>query len=122
MMEYVKCPYCSSSAKKVSGDVIYPHRKDLNGKEFYLCQPCGAYVGCHADGKPYGRLANSELRKHRMMAHGLFDRIWKDGGVSRSSAYQWLAAKMGLNTSDCHIGMFDVDKCKEVIQICEKEE
>lgn len=41
------CPYCGNPAQFVTGEVIYPHRKDLHDKKFYACPPCDAYVGCH---------------------------------------------------------------------------
>lgn len=113
------CPYCGEASKLVGGDVIYPHRPDLYDKKFYQCSPCGAYVGCHkGTEKPLGRLANAELRRAKMAAHGAFDPIWRNGGMKRSNAYAWLAQQLGLSEEECHIGMFDVDRCKQVVAIC----
>lgn len=115
----MKCPYCNADALCVSGDVIYPHRPDLHQKKFYLCKPCDAYVGCHGTTViPLGRLANAELRIAKMKAHAAFDPMWKAGDITRSQAYVWLADKLGLTTRQCHIGMFDLDQCKQVVQIC----
>ena len=113
----VKCPYCDNDAVFVKGSKIYPHRPDLYGKKFYLCSPCDAYVGCHSDGKPLGRLANRQLRKAKMQAHAVFDPLWKDGPLSRTEAYRWLSKAMGLHPDETHIGMFDVGQCLKVEQL-----
>lgn len=114
-----KCPYCDSNPKLVDGSVIYPHRPDLAYKHFWLCQQCSAYVGCHPNSKkPLGRLANAELRKYKSMAHAAFDPSWKEGWMSRSDAYSWLAAQLSIDKSECHIGMFDIDMCKRVLEVC----
>jgi len=115
------CPYCWEKAKLVDGKAIYPHRPDLYSLNFYQCSPCGAYVGCHktGDGKqPLGRLANAELRKAKSAAHAAFDPMWKDGKKKRGSAYAWLADNLGIDKRDCHIGMFDVETCRRVVEIC----
>lgn len=115
----MKCPYCGKSAKLVSGEVIYPHRHDLYAKQFYLCRPCDAYVGCHqGTTNPLGRLANAELRKAKMEAHAAFDPIWKSGQKKRGSAYAWLCDQLGIDKKGCHIGMFDVDMCNRVVAVC----
>jgi hypothetical protein len=113
------CPYCGEFSKLVDGSVIYPHRPDLFAKKFYQCAPCDAYVGCH-DGttKPLGRLANAALRAAKKRAHAAFDPIWKSGQKKRGSAYAWLADRLGIDKQDCHIGMFDVDQCRRVVEIC----
>lgn len=121
----MKCPYCEEDAKLVTGKEIYPHRRDLWSNKIWLCEPCDAYVGCHKRSKqfptgeePLGRLANKELRKAKMAAHAVFDPTWKSKVISRSSAYNLLARDLGIEVKDCHIGMFDVDMCKKVIELC----
>ena len=115
----VICPYCNKEAELVTGDIIYPHRQDLYEKSFYLCEPCNAYVGCHnGTDEPLGRLANAELRQAKMWAHKFFDAIWKSGKMKRKQAYEWLADKLEIEIEDCHIGMFDIDMCKKVVEIC----
>ena len=114
----VRCPYCGDTAGLVGGDRIYPHRPDLHAKRFWLCSPCAAYVGCHpGTDKPLGRLADDELRRAKMAAHGMFDDLWKSGEMRRSEAYAWLANEMGIEPRDCHIGMMDVAQCRAVVQI-----
>ena len=115
----IACHYCLSNAELVSGDVIYPHRKDLYSKLFYLCSPCKAYVGCHAGGdKPLGILANESLRKAKSKAHSYLDPIWRNGYMKRKEVYKWLANELQIDVDDCHIGMMDEDMCALAADVC----
>lgn len=116
----VYCPYCGNKAEYVDSAEIY-------GKSYgmvYLCRPCDAYVGVH-DGTdtPLGRLANRDLRRWRNRVHAAFDPLWQQGRYRRrrNDAYAWLAGKMGLTKEETHIAMFDVEQCKQVIQIMDNE-
>jgi len=110
------CPYCGNFSRKVKGNEIYPHRKDLHKLTFYSCSSCDAYVGCHkGSSKPMGRLANKELRKAKGSAHRAFDQLWRLGDMKRKDAYKWLAETLGIDGKDCHIGMFDVETCDDVV-------
>lgn len=132
-MKDLICPYCGSNAPLESTKKIY------QGRDFglaYICSQyptCDAYVGCHKEsGKPLGRLANKELREWKIKAHAAFDELWKrklakrrkergeDYKViyARGSGYKWLRGQLGIEAKDCHIGMFDVDMCKRVIDVC----
>jgi hypothetical protein len=104
----------------VTGVSIYPHRPDLFAKLFYKCDTCGAYVGCHpGTDRPLGRLANAELRKAKSEAHAAFDPKWQRGKwAPRWRAYTKLAALLGIPSEDCHIGMFDIEQCKRVVEVC----
>lgn len=115
------CPYCGNLSHLVNGLVIYPHRTDLEERLFYHCAPCDAYVGTHKGTKtPLGRLANAELRRAKQEAHASFDPIWELGKKTRHEAYAWLANELNIPTKECHIGGFDVDTCKKVVEICRK--
>ena len=123
----VICPYCQNDAKFVTGRKIYPHRPDLFNKRFYLCEPCGAYVGTHRGTKaPLGRLADQELRQWKMKAHAAFDPLWQVSSSlrsrRRSSCYKRLAKAMNINAQECHIGLFDVDQCKQVVELIKSGE
>lgn len=116
-MTEVICSYCGKAAQQVSGDVIYPHRPDLKDRQFFLCRPCNAYVGCHKTGEPLGTLANETLRAARKRAHEVFDALWKnDGPMSRTEAYVWLANTLGVDPQKCHIAMFDEAQCSQTVQ------
>ena len=115
----VICPYCGKSALLVDGREVYPYRKDLWCEMFYICKPCGAWVGVHKDSKkfaPLGVLANAELREARIKAHAAFDSLWKNK-MTRRDAYKWLMKRLGLSSKQCHIGMFDVYMCKKVVEV-----
>lgn len=120
------CPYCDKASRLVGGSHLYPHRPDLFGKKFWVCDDCSAWVGCHPPKKeggmgdgtmPLGRLANAELRKAKSAAHAAFDPLWRSRRMRRSEAYSWLAEKLGISGANCHIGMFDVDQCKAVVAV-----
>lgn len=119
----VKCDYCDNPAQLVDSKIVY---KQSHGKLWY-CEPCGAWVGCHrGTDVPLGRLANAMLRRWRIEAHATFDPLWKElvtelkftKAHARNLSYAWLAKKMGIPRHECHMGMFDVDQCREVIRIC----
>lgn len=112
------CPYCGKDSALVGGDKVYPHRPDLKSKNFYLCEPCGAYVGCHPGStRALGRLADAKLRSAKMAAHNNFDRLWKSKRISRSAAYGRLSKALGLAPEQTHIGMFDVSQCLRVVEL-----
>ena len=118
----MKCDYCGRKAVLTTGDVVYPHRPDLRGRVFWVCEPCDARVGCHPDtATPLGRMANADLRAAKQEAHKVFDPIWKDGRRSRSDAYTWLAYKLGISKSKCHIGLFDIAMCRKVVEVCTQQ-
>jgi hypothetical protein len=113
----VACHYCGKPAFLVTGDVIYPHRPDLESKRFWNCAPCGAYVGCHPGTiKPLGILAKAELRTLKSRVHAAFDPVWRSRQMSRSAAYQWLADGLGIPPQQCHVGMFTEDRCRAALK------
>jgi len=119
----MNCNYCDKPTVYIDSQVIY----GTSYGYVYYCEPCSAWVGVHkGTDKPLGRLANGELREWKKKAHATFDPLWKrkvikDGigkGKARRKGYKWLADSMGIGVKDCHIGMFDVDQCKQVVGIC----
>lgn len=127
MIKAPNCPYCGKKSVITNGKALYPNRPDLADKPFYLCRPCDAYVGCHKDTlNPLGRLANQQLRNAKRSAHAAFDPMWLakvereqvSKRQARNAAYKWLATCLGISLADCHIGMFDVAQCEQVIAIC----
>ena len=116
----MNCPYCGELAEKVTGDVIYPHRRDLRHLIFYRCVPCDARVGTHSDsGEPLGTLAKEELRGLRQEAHGVLDRLWrksKGGLLFRGFVYTWLQLRLNMDSTP-HIGVMNEEQCREVIAL-----
>lgn len=123
------CQYCGSVARFRDAQVVYgAGRADFG--HMWVCANyprCDAYVGCHrSSGKPLGCLANPELRKAKKAAHASFDPLWRivmrrdriSKGAARGRAYRWLATQLGLEPTECHIGMFDVERCRRVVEIC----
>ncbi len=118
-MSQVTCPYCQADAELTTGKEIYPHRRDLYQLRFWICRPCKAHTGTHKYSKnhaPKGRLANADLRKARSAAHRAFDPLWRDHGMHRSEAYEWLREAMGWERQP-HIGFMDVAECERVIEL-----
>ena len=124
----MKCPYCGTEAKLDDSAVVY--RKSYG--PIWICgqfPKCDSYVGCHpGTHTPLGRMANAELRHAKMAAHQAFDVLWKDKQTKnltrnqvRNIAYRWLASNLEIKFEDCHIGMFDVETCQRVVQVCKKE-
>jgi len=113
------CPYCFQPSKLVTGLDIYPHRKDLSYLSFWQCKPCNAYVGCHKNSEaiPLGTPANKELRALRSQLHEAFDPIWQFTPMKRSKAYFWLAQRLNIDFSDCHIAMFDIHTCHKAMDV-----
>ena len=118
------CPYCNKATEHVPDTEVY---NISFGGMIYLCRDCDAYVGCHKN-KPdqsLGRLANKELRQAKIEAHYYLDNLWQrridaetTKGHARGKAYKWLREQMNLTSAECHIGMFDVEQCKKVVEIC----
>lgn len=112
------CPHCGNPGELVTGENLYPKRKDLWCRKFWLCRPCDAYVGCHKKtSAPLGTLANAELRMERGLAHSAFDPLWKGGEMERNEAYAWLCDQLGIDKKYCHIAMFDTETCRKVVWI-----
>lgn len=120
------CPYCGDPAEFLENSAVLYHGTDYGPT--WRCFNCSAWVGCHKGTKrPLGRLANAELRSAKMAAHAAFDRLWKakirrdqcSKKAARGAGYRWLAAQLGIDPKDCHIGMMDADLCRRVVAVCE---
>ena len=121
------CPYCLEPTHYVDSSEVYSKSYGM----IYLCPPCKAWVGTHSNGLALGRLANAELREAKKEAHHYFDQLWKSGYINklskkfieggiRKKAYLWLSYQLGVQKLHCHIGYFDVDMCKRVVEIVKK--
>ena len=124
-MSAILCPYCGKPATLIQDSS--PIYRGTNFGPVFICWPCEAWVGVHkGTHKPLGRLANAELRRAKMAAHAAFDPLWmarmrRDNlrkGHARGKGYKWLAGQMGIERKDCHIGLFTVEQCNKVVEIC----
>lgn len=116
LVKEVFCPYCGQQAALTDSKEVYRVR---SYGMIYICRDCKAYVGCHKGTDiPLGRLADAKLRKAKMAAHKQFDPLWQSGRYTRTQAYTALARELGIEMSECHIGMFDDEQCRRVVGIC----
>ena len=118
-MRNINCDYCGKPARFVDSAIVY------HGHSYgmiYYCPDCQAWVGCHkGSDAPMGRLADAELRRWKRGAHAALDPLWRYRIIgNRQRVYAWLSERMGLPPEKTHIGMFDVDQCKDVIRICKE--
>ncbi len=112
------CPYCDSETVLVDQNYIYD--KSFSDKKMICCSNfplCDSYVGTHKDNTPLGRLSNKSLRWLKKEAHNHFDRIWKEGLLTRKDAYRMLSMKLEVPLEYTHIGIFNSDYCYRVISI-----
>ena len=123
VMRGQQCAYCSLPTKLIDSKIVYGRSYGM----IYQCQFCDAYVGVHKGTDiSLGRVANRELRYWKKEAHNALDKLWKkwsqvdqeNPAKSRKSAYIWLAKKMNKHVLDTHIGMFDVEECRKVVEYC----
>ncbi len=118
----IKCPYCGSRALLRPASVVYGGKAKDPAAPYYVCAhypACDAYVAAHRRTRlPMGTLAGPELRRKRIQAHTAFDRLWKNGLMSKQQAYRWLQAKLDLPEQEAHIGKFSAFRCEQVIQLC----
>lgn len=110
------CVECgSTTAIRVLGPAVYPHRPELRRRRFWLCE-CGAFVGARRNGRPLGRPAGPTVRRWRMKCHAAFDRLWKTHDFDRSECYLVLADAMGLPAEETHFAHFDMTRCAEAFR------
>lgn len=114
------CPYCKKPTEYIKDSSVVFSR-DFG--PLYICRPCQSWCGVHRDEptKSLGRIANAELRELKKEAHAAFDPIWKSNYKNRHDAYTWLSKQLGTPRNYTHIGMFNVETCKRVIELCQKE-
>jgi hypothetical protein len=113
----INCAECQKQvdARLVSGDIVYPHRKDLSNLKFWQCGFCLNFVGTHKNSKdnnPLGAIVGSEIKKLRMEIHNIIDPLWKDEFASRKKIYLEMAIYLGLkeyHTANI-INKLDADK------------
>lgn len=111
------CPKCHLESRLTTGKEIYPHRTDLSKKHYYKCDSCGGYVGCHGTTLiPLGTPADAPLRKARSAVHSIIDPLWKRQKArkkARGMVYGYLCLKMGIPCDETHVGMFDIERCRQ---------
>jgi len=118
MNRIVLCSHCCGPAE-------YCNNKEIYGQSYgawpmvWLCRQCNAYVGCHKNSiTPLGTLANAETRDWRKRAKEPFlELVATRFNNNRTTAYKWLAEQMGIDSAECHFGMFNVERCKLALAV-----
>lgn len=114
----MRCPYCGAPVVYRSAEGIYQENK--KGAMLYVCSrypECDAYVRVQPGTKlPLGTLANGDLRALRRQTHGQFDRLYKEGLMTKDGAYRWLGELLGLPQSQAHIGCLGEYNCRLVLE------
>lgn len=118
----LKCPYCGAPAICRPACSVYGTDAIDRGRYLYVCSrwpACDAYVSAHKKNrKPMGTLANRSLRRKRILAHQALKSLQKERHMNKWAAYVWLQAKLDLDESYAHIGMFSEQMCEKVISLC----
>lgn len=63
---------------------------------------------------------SKSLRSYKNTVHLYLDGIWKScmyPGKARTALYSWLATQMGLSKDETHISLFNIEQCKQAIEI-----
>ena len=123
------CSSCGATSKLCTGREVYSNAGMYANALFWKCPACtDSHCGCqpHSD-LPLGTPGDARTREARQAAHLMFDPMWKARpGESvpshvttarRSAAYAWLAAAMGIPVEECHIGLFDYNRCRKAMTV-----
>lgn len=123
----MRCPYCGALARLLSSS------RGIHSRDFgpvWVCSNhprCNALVGADPKTKqPKGSLAKPPLRRLRRDAYEVFDALWqakqqRDQIGKRAAiraGYGWLAGQLGIPVEHCHIGWFDEEACRRVLDLC----
>lgn len=115
------CPKCHIESRLTTGKEIYPHRPDLHSRYYYKCDRCGGYVGCHGTtSNPLGTPADAHLRHARHVIHSIIDPLWKSQTPkkkARGKVYGYLSRKLEIPLSETHVGMFDIERCRQAYRL-----
>lgn len=106
----LECPECGARMRR-------QHSQRMR-RFFYRCEreDCDGYLGAHPDGSPLGIPANKQIRQKRTEAHGVFDLLWQEGYVKRTTAYRIMAERMGID-GELHIANLGWDECERLIEL-----
>lgn len=60
--------------------------------------------------------ADWKTRQARITAHAAFDALWRFNDYNRQDLYGRLSQYIGLSKAETHIGYFDTQQCRQVVQ------
>lgn len=118
------CPYCLKHADFVDSAIVYQRSYGM----IYYCGDCRAWVNTHHGGdQSMGTLAKATLRDLRHKCHLKFEPLCiakVNAGAKKKSAkaagYNWLAKILNIDPVTCHVGYFNIEQCKKVIEACDQ--
>lgn len=70
---------------------------------------------------PVGKPVPSPNKAARERAHRVFDRLWIEGRMPRSQAYQWLSEAMDMPLRESHMGKMTPEQCARVVELVKQE-
>lgn len=109
----IPCPGC--------GGRLFPSQPPKYPRPVFRCQnfpACDMMVGSDGNGQPLGTPADKLTRHARIRAHHAFDTYRNKRRWERKEAYRWLQEQMRLTPQRCHIAMFNIDQCNQVVDLC----
>jgi len=118
-MNRIYCAICEKEVdyNLVSGEAIYPHRKDLYTLKFAQCKYCKGYVGTHRKTAiPLGSIVSKEVKTARSKIHSLIDPLWKSGKIRRTHLYSKISAKIGKNFHTANIRT--LQEAESIYHVC----
>lgn len=114
---------CDVLARLTNGAEVYPHRPDLFKLNFWFCDNCKNFVGCHKNGdgkKPLGNIPTPQIKMLRRQIHSQLDPLWQSGKYSRSWLYKTISQKIGKEYHTALIA--SVDEAEKVLNIIQELE
>jgi hypothetical protein len=110
--------YCCTCESEVQCNLInakeaYPHRDDIYG-DFWQCQNCKNFVGCHAGIKkrPLGCIPTPEIKNARRKLHEIIDPLWQKGKISRGDLYKKISGYMDFEYHTAELRT--IEDCRKV--------
>ena len=104
--------------KKCPAHQIWMACTDTKHGQRFDCRVPGCDIMCW--GNDTSTPADQPTRTTRMVAHAAFDGIWKSKQMNRQDAYKRLSVHLKLPLNKTHIGMFDIEMCKKVVQFADR--
>jgi hypothetical protein len=129
----VYCCACinQTNARLTSGKELYPHRPDLAQLNFWKCDKCNNFVGCHNKSKnptePLGFIPTPELKKARVHIHAILDPLWKPSPDEKGKAWRERRGKIyriiarEMNIKEYHTAQIrTIEEAREVYKIVKR--
>ena len=119
-MGIIFCCGCGSEvqARLTDGLECYPHRSDLATLNFWKCDTCGNFVGCHnkssSPTKPLGCIPTPEIKAARKRIHAVIDPLWQTGKLTREELYAKLSMVVGRQYHTAELR--SVEECEFVLK------